>query len=79
MALDDLVVSKVDVLKTRGLTSPYLKSFVVARINPLRFIKGEPPSFDELLATMEKRARGMKTDKIQASDLARSGGMPDED
>jgi len=59
------------------LTSPYLKSFVVARINPLRFIKGDLPSFDELLTTMEKRARGMKTDKINASDLARTGGAPD--
>ncbi len=27
-------------LKERGLVSPYLRSFVVARINPLRWIKG---------------------------------------
>jgi ParB family transcriptional regulator, chromosome partitioning protein len=65
-------------LKEKGLTSPYLKSFVVARINPLRFIKGELPGFDELLIGMEKRARGMKTDKINVSDLARSGGPPEE-
>jgi hypothetical protein len=26
-----------------------------------------------------KRARGMKTDKIQSADLARSGGAPDEE
>src|SRR5438552_16482122 len=37
LALDDLVVQKVEALKARGLTSPYLKSFVVARINPIRF------------------------------------------
>jgi len=79
LALDDAVNDAVAKLKEQGLTSPYLKSFVVARINPLRFIKGELPSFDELLTTMEKRARGMKTDKIKASDLARSGGAPDED
>ena len=79
LALDDAVNDAVAKLKEKGLTSPYLKSFVVARINPLRFIKGELPSFDELLTTMEKRARGMKTDKIQASDLARTGGAPDED
>jgi hypothetical protein len=52
---------------------------VVARINPLRFIKGDLPDFDALLDTMTKRARGMKTDKIQVSDLARSGGAPDEE
>jgi ParB family chromosome partitioning protein len=79
LSLDDAVNDAVAKLKEKGLTSPYLKSFVVARINPLRFIKGDLPSFDELLTTMEKRARGMKTDKINASDLARSGGAPDDD
>jgi ParB family transcriptional regulator, chromosome partitioning protein len=79
LGLDDAVNEAVARLKERGLTSPYLKTFVVARVNPLRFIKGEPPSLDELLATMTKRARGMKTDKINPSDLARSGGAPDED
>lgn len=79
LALDDAVGDAVARLKEAGLTSPYLKSFVVARINPLRFIKGELPGFDELLTTMEKRARGMKTDKIKPSDLARTGGPPDED
>ena len=64
----------VDGLKARGLTSPYLKAFVVARINPLRFVKGEPPPLDELLAGMIKRARGMKLDKIKPEDVARSGG-----
>jgi ParB family chromosome partitioning protein len=78
LALDDAVNDAVAKLKEQGLTSPYLKSFVVARINPLRFIKGDLPSFDELLTTMEKRARGMKTDKIKVSDLARTGGAPDE-
>jgi ParB family chromosome partitioning protein len=56
-----------------------LKTFVVARCNPLRFIKGDPPGFDELMATMTKRAKGLKTDKIRVEDLARSGGAADED
>ena len=34
-------------------------------------------TFDELLAGMTKRVRGMKTDKINQQDLARSGGPPD--
>ena len=80
LELDDAVSEAVAKLKERGLTSPYLKSFVVARINPLRFIKGELPGFDELLATMTKRARGMKVEKINPGDIARSGGAaPDED
>lgn len=79
LKLDDAVNDAVAKLKEQGLTSPYLKTFVVARINPLRFVKGELPGFDELLTGMEKRARGMKTDKIKASDLARTGGVPDEE
>jgi len=76
--LDDAVSAAVEKLKERGLTSPYLKAFVVARVNPLRFIKGEPPPFDELLATMTKRARGMDPERIRTEDLARSGGPADE-
>ncbi len=79
LELDDAVTDAVAKLKARGLTSPYLRTFVVARVNPLRFIKGEPPSLDDLLATMTKRARGMKTDGIKVEDLARQGGAPDEE
>jgi ParB family chromosome partitioning protein len=79
LELDDAVNEVVAKLKERGLTSPYLKSFVVARVNPLRFVKGELPSFDDLLKTMTKRARGMQVDKIRTEDLARSGGPPDEE
>lgn len=79
LELDDAVSEAVQKLKERGLTSPYLKTFVVSRVNPLRFIKGDLPSFDDLLQTMTKRARGLKTDKIKNEDLARTGGAPDEE
>jgi ParB family chromosome partitioning protein len=77
LAFDEAVTAVVDGLKQRGLTSPYMRNFVVARVNPLRFIKGEPPPVDELLATMTKRARGMNLEKINAGDIARSGGPPE--
>jgi ParB family chromosome partitioning protein len=79
LQLDDAVNAAVQKLKDRGLTSPYLKSFVVARINPLRFMKGDAPSFESLMSTMTKRAQGMNPEKIRSEDLARSGGMADED
>src|SRR5215469_13641413 len=41
--LEEKVAAVVKRLKERGLVSPYLRSFVVARINPLRWIQGEPP------------------------------------
>jgi ParB family chromosome partitioning protein len=79
IALDDAVGEVVAKLKERGLTSPYLKAFVVARVNPLRFIKGEPPGFDELLQTMTQRAKGFKVDRIKSEDLARTGGAADDE
>lgn len=79
LELDDVVVEAVQRLKERGLTSPYLKSFVVARVNPLRFHKGEPPSFDDLIKTMKRKAAALDPARIKTEDLARSGGAPDED
>ena len=78
LTFDDAVGEAVEALKAKGLTSPYLKAFVVARVNPLRFMKGAAPPFDELLATMTKRARGLDAAKVRPQDLARSGGAPDE-
>ncbi|HVU03034.1 MAG TPA: ParB/RepB/Spo0J family partition protein [Polyangiaceae bacterium] len=79
LEFDDAVSGAVERLKEKGLTSPYLKAFVVARVNPLRFMKGEPPPFDDLFASMTKKAAGMDPGKIKVEDLARSGGAPDED
>lgn len=80
LALDDLVVQQVEALKARGLTSPYLKSFVVARVNPIRFRpKDAPPlSFDEALDRMTKAADKFNPDKIKETDLASSGGAPED-
>jgi ParB family chromosome partitioning protein len=75
--LDEAVTGVVDALKKRGMQSPYLRNFVVARINPLRFMKGEPPPLEELLPSMAKRARGMNVEKINPGDVARSGGPPE--
>jgi ParB family chromosome partitioning protein len=80
MDLDKTVVEKVDALKARGLTSPYLKSFVVARINPLRFRPKDaaPLTFDETLDRMTKAVEKMNVEKIKVEDLARSGGASAE-
>ena len=55
--LEEKVADVVKKLKGRGLASPYWRSFVVARINPLRWIKGEPPALEDLLKTMRERAQ----------------------
>src|SRR5437667_7105501 len=53
--LEERVAAVVKKLKEHGLLSPYLRSFVVARINPLRWIKGDPPPLADVLKTMSER------------------------
>jgi len=77
--LEEKVAAAVKKLKERGLVSPYLRSFVVARINPLRWIKGEPPPLEEALKTMRERAAKFNVEKIKPQDLAGSAGPPDEE
>jgi ParB family chromosome partitioning protein len=78
MDLDARVGEVVARLKEKGLTSPYLRAFVVARINPLRWIQGEPPSLEEVLRTMRERAGKFNAEKVKQEDLAGAGGAPDE-
>jgi len=77
--LEERVAATVKRLKERGLVSPYLRSFVVARINPLRWIKGEPPPLEEVLKTMRERATKFNVEKIKPQDLAGAAGPPDEE
>lgn len=66
-------------MKERGLVNPYLRSFVVARINPLRWIKGEPPPLEEVLKTIRERATKFNVEKIRPQDLADAAGPSDEE
>jgi ParB family chromosome partitioning protein len=72
------VAAVVAKLKERGFVSPYLRAFVVGRINPLRWIQGEPPPLEEVLKTMRERAGKFNTDRIKQEDLASAGGAPDD-
>ena len=78
MELDERVAAVITRLKARGFVSPYLRAFVIARINPLRWIKGEPPPLEDVLKTMRERAGKFNTDKVKQEDLAGAGGAPDE-
>lgn len=80
MDLDKKVCERVDTLKKRGLTSPYLKSFVVARINPIRFRPKDaaPLSYNEVLERMTKAVDKFNPEKIKMEDLAKSGGVPED-
>ncbi len=78
LELDERVSEAVKKLKEKGFVSPYLRAFVVARINPLRWIQGDPPPLEEELRTMRDRAGRFNTEKVKQEDLASAGGAPDE-
>jgi ParB family chromosome partitioning protein len=79
LELEERVATVVKKLKERGLVSPYLRSFVVARINPLRWIKGDPPPLEDVLKTMRERVAKINVEKIKPQDLAGAAGPPDEE
>ena len=78
LELEEAVAGAMKALKERGFESPYLRAFVVARVNPLRFHKGEPPSFDATLEKMIASAKKFKPESIKAEHVARAAGPPDE-
>ena len=73
----DIAVKRiVEQLQKRGMKSPYLRSYVVARINPVRFHKMKKgdtkPAMPiaQALTRMTAAARSFNLDKVSMSDLA---------
>jgi ParB family chromosome partitioning protein len=79
LKLDDGVAATVEKLKARGLTSPYLRPFVVARINPIRFSKATSFDFDEVVDKMIASTSRFNVDKVRQEDVAKVGGAPPEE
>ena len=77
--LEERVAGVVQRLKEKGLTSPYLRTFVVARINPLRWIKGDLPDVEDVLKTMRERAAKFNVEKVKPQDLASMAGAPPDE
>jgi len=63
-------------LKTRGFKSPYLRNYVVARINPVRFHKSKkgdtkpPMPLAQALTRMAAAVKNFKVDSVSNADLA---------
>jgi ParB family transcriptional regulator, chromosome partitioning protein len=74
LALDEAVTKVVDALKSKGLTSPYLKAFVVARINYIRFSKATEFDFDEVIDKVTGSAKKFNIEKVKQEDVAKAGG-----
>lgn len=74
LELDEAVTAAVGRLKESGFTSGYLKPIVVARVNPLRFLKPgkdtAPPDFDKTIDKMIEGAKKFDPSKVRAQDVA---------
>ena len=74
LELDLAVGAAVEKLKAAGFTSGYLKPIVVARVNPLRFVKPgkdeAKPDFDKTIDKMIEGAKKFDPSKVKAQDVA---------
>jgi ParB family chromosome partitioning protein len=78
LELEEAVSAAIKGLKERGFESPYLRAFVVARINPLRFQRGAKAEFDETIDKMLAAAKRFDAGRVKADQVARASGPPDE-
>jgi ParB family chromosome partitioning protein len=83
LELDEAVAVAVTRLKESGWNSGYLKPIVVARINPLRFLKSGPddarPDFDKTIDKMIDGANKFDASKVKAQDVALAAAVGGSD
>jgi ParB family transcriptional regulator, chromosome partitioning protein len=76
LAVDAEVKKIIATLQTRGFKSPYLRNYVVARINPVRFIKqkrgdkGPAMPIGQALTRMTAAVKSFKVESVSNADLA---------
>jgi ParB family chromosome partitioning protein len=76
LAIDAEVKRIIAALTARGFKSPYLRNYVVARINPVRFIKqargAAKPAMPigQALTRMTAAAKGFRLESVSNADLA---------
>jgi ParB family chromosome partitioning protein len=78
LELDDAVSAAVTKLKERGFENPYLKAFVIARINPLRFQRGAKADVESTIEKMLSSVKRFDPGKIKPDQVARASGPPAE-
>jgi ParB family chromosome partitioning protein len=85
LELDDAVTPCVEALHARGLRSPYLKGFLLARVQPrrerpTRVGERRPPlPFEPTLRAMIEAVRRLDVARIRPQDVATLGGAPADD
>ena len=74
LELDEKVSEIIAALKDKGIKSPYLRPFVTARINPVRFKKEVTDSPEELIVKMKAAAEKFDVHKVGADQVTATGG-----
>ena len=76
LEIDERVKKVIEGLQKRGFKSPYLRTYVVARINPVRFHRAKkgddtpPMSMAAALTRMAGAIKNFKLDSVKPGDLA---------
>ena len=76
LAIDAQTKRLIESLQKRGFKSPYLRNYVVARINPVRFHKVKkgdlkpPMPLAQALTRMAAAAKNFKVESVSNADLA---------
>jgi len=76
LEIDARVKQLVKTIEARGFRSPYLRNYVVARINPVRFVKAKPGAtapamaMGAALTRMAAAARRFDAASVRGSDVA---------
>jgi ParB family transcriptional regulator, chromosome partitioning protein len=76
LEIDSRAKKIIESLQARGFKSPYLRNYVVARINPVRFHKAKkgdtqpPMPLAQALTRMAAAAKNFKVDSVSSADLA---------
>ena len=76
LAIDAQTKRIIESLQARGFKSPYLRNYVVARINPVRFHKSKkgdtkpPMPLAQALTRMAAAAKNFKVESVSNADLA---------
>lgn len=71
---DALLTEAVKALKSQGITHPYVKNFVIARVNPLTRARKTVPSFSTAFNKLEASLEKFDPTKIRVTDVARAAG-----
>jgi ParB family transcriptional regulator, chromosome partitioning protein len=73
---DRLLTDVVARLKRQGIVHPYVKNFVMARVNPLTRARKTLLSFDQTWERVQGALEKFEVEKIRTEDIARAATLP---